>query len=345
MISFLPRIAVTTGDCAGIGPELVLHAFNSKQIAECANLSVYGNLNILKTVSLRSGISFNPQIRVVKSAEELKDGFQGHVLINSDTPDLTSIRPRTAQQSCGAAAAAWIETAVKDTISGKSDAVVTAPINKSAINMAGVNFPGHTEMLASLCHTEKPCMAFYSPGLIISLATIHTALSTVPTLLTPEHLLHVCKMTDGLCRQQGIQSPAIGILALNPHAGENGLFGNEELEIIIPLIAEARRQGINLSGPLVPDTAFTWLYPPVKPAPFDAYIAMYHDQALIPFKMAAFDKGVNITLGLPIIRTSPDHGTAYDLAWQGKASPGSFFQAIRMAARMAVSRKNEQEKN
>ena len=340
MISYLPRIAVTTGDCAGIGPELVLHALNSDLIAGCANLTVYGNLDILKAVSLQSNVNLNPDTRILKSIEELEEGFQGHVLIDTPASGLTDIRPGTAQQSCGAAAAEWIEMAVKDTVGKKSSAIVTAPINKKTLNMAGVTFPGHTEMLAALCHANNPCMAFYTPGLIISLATIHTALTNVPSLLNKSHLLHICRLTAELCRKHINKAPRIGMLALNPHAGENGLFGREEENILIPTISEARKQGIDVNGPLVPDTAFTWLYPPKNPAPFDAYIAMYHDQALIPFKMAAFDKGVNVTLGLPIVRTSPDHGTAFDRAWQGTASPNSFFEAIKLAVRMVDSKES-----
>ena len=333
-----PRIAVTTGDCAGIGPELVLYALNSKQIAENATLTVYGNLNILHRVSQQSGIRFNTETQILSSIVELDPDGKRNVLINTESADLENIKPALSQKVCGTYVARWIEMAVADTLAGRSDAIVTAPINKSSINMAGVNFPGHTEMLASLCKTRDPCMAFYTPGFIVSLATIHTALSNVPSLLKVDHLLNICRLTHQLCLQQGITNPRIGMLALNPHAGENGLFGTEEKTILTPAIKAARNKGINIDGPLVPDTAFTWLYPPRKPAPFDAYVAMYHDQALIPFKMAVFDKGVNITLGLPIIRTSPDHGTAFDLAWQGKASPNSFFEAIRLAAQMVASK-------
>jgi 4-hydroxythreonine-4-phosphate dehydrogenase len=189
-------------------------------------------------------------------------------------------------------------------------------------------------MLASLCGCDDPCMSFFTPGLIISLVTTHTPINRVSALLSIDKLIRVIKLTNEACLKQGIENPHIGLLALNPHAGENSLFGEEELQIIEPAIQQARKEGLKISGPLVPDTAFVWLYPPKKKAPFDAYIAMYHDQALIPFKMAAFDKGVNVTLGLPMVRTSPDHGTAFDLAWQGRASPNSFFEAIRLAARM-----------
>lgn len=340
MIYPKPRLAVTTGDCAGIGPELVLRALNSKQVAERASLTIHGNLNILKRVSRQSGISFDPKIQIINTLDDPRVDTQKNVIINTESAELEKIRPSRSQKICGTMAARWIEMAVADTLADRSDAVVTAPINKNSFSMAGVKFPGHTEMLASLCDSTTPCMAFYTPGFIVSLVTIHTAISNVPAMLKIDHLLNICRLTHQLCLRQGVEKPNIGMLALNPHAGENGLFGTEEKNILTPAIAAARDQGLNIEGPLVPDTAFTWLYPPRQPAPFDAYVAMYHDQALIPFKMAAFDTGVNITLGLPIIRTSPDHGTAFDLAWRGKASPNSFFAAIRLAAKMAAGAKS-----
>ena len=163
---------------------------------------------------------------------------------------------------------------------------------------------------------------------------VSRAVSDVPGLLSLPSLTRTIRLTHEACLRFGVPRPRLGVLALNPHAGEHGLFGKEEDAVIRPAIALARESGIDASGPLVPDTAFTWLVPG-NPAPFDAYVAMYHDQALIPFKMVAFDTGVNVTLGLPLVRTSPDHGTAFDLAWQGKASPASLFSAIRLAADMA----------
>ena len=235
----------------------------------------------------------------------------------------------------------WICAAVRDIQAGMADALVTAPVNKEALHLAGVNFPGHTELLAHLTATPAPCMAFYSPGLVVSLATIHEALADVPRLLSIPSLLRVIRLTHTAGRGFGVDAPRIGVLALNPHAGEHGLFGDEEAKIIIPAIKQAKAEGIAASGPLVPDTAFTWLGKRPATPPFDAYVAMYHDQGLIPFKMVAFDTGVNVTLGLPVIRTSPDHGTAFDLAWQGKASPASLFSAITLAARMARTKKGE----
>jgi 4-hydroxythreonine-4-phosphate dehydrogenase len=181
---------------------------------------------------------------------------------------------------------------------------------------------------------------FWSPNLIVSLATIHHPLSEISGLLSRERILAAIRLTAAALRASGVARPRIGVLALNPHGGEQGLFGHEEASLILPAIRAAQAEGVDAAGPLVPDTAFLWLTPSSAPMPppYDAYVAMYHDQGLIPFKMAAFDQGVNVTLGLPIIRTSPDHGTAFDLAWQGRASAGSFLAAIRCALRLAIGR-------
>jgi len=335
MTCFKPRIAISTGDCAGIGPELVLRALNSPDLKATADLIVYGSRSVLQRVSTACGIPFPSDMHVVQSLQETPASLNGPLLVNIDSQALQSIKPGVVQAACGLAAANWITTAAKDVIEHRADALVTAPINKESFNKAGISFSGHTEMLAALCGVTDPCMAFFTPGLIVALATIHIAIADVPAALNRDRLVAIAKLIQRTCIDQGIKQPKLGILALNPHAGEGGLFGDEELHIIQPAIDDIRRAGININGPLVPDTAFKWLSSRMPQSPFDAYIAMYHDQALIPFKIAAFDKGVNVTLGLPIIRTSPDHGTAFNLAWQGKASPNSFFEAIHLALKMS----------
>ena len=337
MFSARPRVALTLGDCAGIGPELVLHALASSDLSAVCQLCVYGNRHLLVRVSAASGLPLpEPLVELPpgRIAEATRDR---HVLLNFPFEAAETLVPGTLQAACGTMAYTWICAAVRDIQAGFADALVTAPVNKEALRLAGVNFPGHTEILAHLTATPGPCMAFYSPGLVVSLATIHEALADVPRLLTVPSLLRTLELTHAACRAFGVAAPRIGVLALNPHAGEHGLFGNEEANVIVPAINRAKAEGIAAEGPLVPDTAFTWLGRQPRPAtpPFDAYVAMYHDQGLIPFKMVAFDTGVNVTLGLPVIRTSPDHGTAFDLAWQGQASPASLFSAITLAARMA----------
>ncbi len=340
MPKHLPHMALTSGDAAGIGPELALRAMSNPDVASLCRLLVYGNLALMRRVAESSGLRLPPDLTVIPGTKWPSEHLPatGPILIDTTFEESASLRPGMVNPACGALAFAWISMAVRDIRAGLADALVTAPINKEALHDAGIPFPGHTEMLASLTGSpEAPCMAFYSPELFVSLATIHTPIAKVPALLDAAALARVISLTEETCERLRGRRPRIGVLALNPHAGENGLFGSEEQEAIMPAIRAAQIAGINAEGPLVPDTAFTWLCSD-KPAPFDAYVAMYHDQGLIPFKMRAFDTGVNVTLGLPIIRTSPDHGTAFDLAWQGKASPASLYGAIKLAARLVKSR-------
>ncbi len=332
-----PRLAVTLGDCAGIGPELVLHALASADLDAVCQIIVYGSLQVLRRVAVATGQSIPDSLLVLPHSRGFTTPLphDRHILFDFPFTEAAMLMPGAVQAVCGARAYDWICAAVRDIRNGLADALVTAPINKEALHLAGIDFPGHTEILARLTQTPDPCMAFYSPGLVVSLATIHEPLSRVPGLLSVEKLLRTLRLTHAACQGYGIPTPRLGVLALNPHAGENGLFGQEEKTLIQPAIEIVKAEGILASGPLVPDTAFTWLLARPSAAPFDAYIAMYHDQGLIPFKMVAFDTGVNVTLGLPIVRTSPDHGTAFDVAWQGKASPSSLFSAIILAARMA----------
>ncbi len=337
----LPSLALTSGDCAGIGPELALRAMSSPDVSALCRLLVYGSLTLIRRVSEASGLRLPPNLTVIPARQwpsaYLPD--TGPILIDTPFKEAATLRPGIVSPACGERAFEWIGLAVRDMRDGLADALVTAPINKEALHGAGVPFPGHTEMLAELTGSaEPPCMAFYAPELFVSLATIHTPVAKVPGLLDNAALQRIIALTAAACERLRGKKPRIGVLALNPHAGENGLFGSEEQEVIIPAIRAARQEGADAEGPLVPDTAFTWLFSG-KTQPFDAYVAMYHDQGLIPFKMKAFDTGVNLTLGLPIIRTSPDHGTAFDLAWRGKASPASLFSAIRLAVRLVKARK------
>lgn len=334
MSSVRPRLALTLGDCSGIGPELTLRALASEEVSAQSQLCVYGNRRLLERVSRASGVGFPDDVLCVTPDRLAAAPREPHLLLDFPFPDADAVVPGAIQAACGAKAYAWIRAAVADIRAGHADALVTAPINKEALHLAGVDFPGHTEILADLTDARDPCMAFYSPALVVSLATIHEALADVPRLITVDALARTIRLTHEACTGFGIARPRIGVLALNPHAGEHGLFGKEEGTVIAPAIVRAVSSGIDAHGPLVPDTSFTWLARPGAKPPFDAYVAMYHDQGLIPFKAVAFDTGVNVTLGLPIIRTSPDHGTAFDLAWKGAASPDSLFSAIALAARM-----------
>jgi 4-hydroxythreonine-4-phosphate dehydrogenase len=335
-----PRLALTLGDCAGVGPELALRALTDPGLAEVCRLCVYGNLPLLGRVARAARLRLPDGLVVRPYQSQAPDlpSAAGHVLFDFPFDEAEHLVPGRVQAACGRQAHTFICAAVRDIQAGRADALVTAPINKEALHAAGVDFPGHTELLAHLTGGAAPVMAFHSERLFIALATIHEALRDVPRLLSVPSLLHTLRLTAAACEGFGLAQPRIGVLALNPHAGENGLFGTEERDVILPAVEAARAEGLRVSGPLVPDTAFTWLAAG-RPPPYSAYLAMYHDQGLIPFKMAAFDTGVNVTLGLPIIRTSPDHGTAFDLAWKGEASPTSLACAIRLAARMAGNRR------
>ena len=235
------------------------------------------------------------------------------------------------QAECGAAAYEYIKRAVEAAQSEKTCAVVTGPIHKEALQLAGVPFHGHTEMLAALTNTTDYCMMMASQEINVCLVTTHAALSDVPGQIREDRILKVIEMASAAVSQKGGGAPHLTVCGLNPHAGEHGLFGDEEDRIIIPAVERARACGFNVEGPLPPDTAFV----PSCRERTDAYIVMYHDQGLIPFKMLAFDSGVNVTLGLPIVRTSVDHGTAFDIARQGVVSPTSVIEAVKMAAALS----------
>jgi len=310
-----PRIALTMGDPAGIGPELCLQTLADTSSGEVSEVVVYGSTVCLERVARTCG---------------LRPPAPDEVVDCVDTP-MDAITPGEVQAECGRAAHDAIVAAVKDALAGKVDAVVTAPIHKESLQLAGVPYPGHTELLKDLTGAHRVCMMMASERITVALATTHIALADVPSTLTPERLRDTIELTADAMRRIGKAEPRLTVCALNPHAGEHGLFGREESELIEPVMASFKDSGILFTGPLPPDTAFI---EKVRQQT-DAYICMYHDQALIPFKMLAFDVGVNISLGLPIVRTSVDHGTAFGIAWQGTASPTSMREAIRWAVRLA----------
>jgi len=321
--SLRQKIALTMGDPAGIGPELVLRAVTDKGLLKGAEPIIYGDRGVFEIVAERLGLSMpGPDI--------LKD------IISMDTAGLC---PGRASKEGGRAMITCIERAVKDALAGKVSAVVTAPINKETAHLAGFSFPGHTEFIAHLCGAAPPIMMLCGPGpsdLKVALVTTHVSMRELPGLITKERVFYTLKVTaDSLRTRFGIENPSIAVAGLNPHAGEGGIFGNEEEEIISPAIERARAEGFNVKGPVPPDTVF---YRAVRKKEFNAVVCMYHDQGLGPLKLLHFDDGINVTLGLPVIRTSPDHGTAYDIAWQGKANPLSLISAMEMAAMMVGNR-------
>jgi 4-hydroxythreonine-4-phosphate dehydrogenase len=324
----MKKLAITMGDPGGIGPEIVIRAIASEDIRGLCSAVVIGDRCVMEEamrlvdLPLRLKIIANPG----------KSDPSTDVIELMDICALREFEKGRPTAEGGRACAAYIKTAVKLALDGKVDGIVTAPISKEALKIAGMKWPGHTEMLAELTGTADCAMVIAGGPLRVILVTIHTALKNVPALVTKEKVLRTVRLAARACRMLGLEKSRIGVAGLNPHAGEAGIFGDEEVRAISPAVEEARRSGIPVSGPFPPDTIFHRAYR----GDFDMVVCMYHDQGLIPLKMIAFDKGVNITVGLPFIRTSPDHGTAYDIAWQGVANPSSMIEAIRLASGMSV---------
>lgn len=311
-----PTIAITMGDPTGVGPEVVLKAVADKNIRRLCNPVIFGDEAVLKHISAKCKLK-NANCKI----------------INLSHLNLKKLKPGKPDKACARAMMTYIREAARMAMSGDADAVVTGPISKEAINKAGYDFHGHTEFLAHLTSAKDFRMMLAGSSLKVILVTIHESIKDVPKLLTKGNVFKTIKITNDVFKKYfGLKNPRIAVAALNPHAGEAGLFGEEEKRIILPAIKKARRLGINASDPLPPDTLF---YRAVKNKEFDAVVCMYHDQGLIPLKLLHFEDGVNVTLGLPIIRTSVDHGTGYDIAWKGIASPSSMKAAIEMAVEMA----------
>jgi len=325
-------LAISMGEPAGIGPDLILRVFALRQQLDLPPFAVYGSRSFLEARARRLGLDLafatvEPKQAAAAFATALPVvEIEGLV---SDAPGHPS--PLSARLVIEA-----IARAVDDTLHGHCRALVTAPIHKAALTMAGFQHPGHTEYLAALCARSGPpplpVMMLAHEDLRAVPLTIHVPLEAVPDLVTPQLVLETVRIVErDLRRRFGIDRPSIGVCGLNPHAGESGTIGRQELEIIGPALTTLAHEGIAVEGPLPADTLF---YPPHWRR-YDAVIAMYHDQALIPIKTVAFEDAVNITLGLPVVRTSPDHGTAFDLAGTGQGSHASLVAAIRLASRMA----------
>ena len=328
MDTSLPRIAITMGDPAGVGPELCLRALAERSVhAQCVPI-VIGDAAVLRRCAEETGLPAPP---LIISDHELPHAHAPAVL-DLGAIALGDFLPGTISAATGRASFAYVERAIDAALAGHVAAMTTAPLNKEALHLAGIHFPGHTEILATRTRATRSCMMQYSEEITCTFVTVHVGYREVPALLTRERILEVIELTtEGLRRILG-RAPKIVVCGLNPHAGEHGLFGEREEERIIqPAIEAARALGHQVEGPIPPDTAFL----PARRRETDAFVCMYHDQGHIPLKALAFDSAVNTTLGLPIIRTSVDHGTALDLAWQGKANPGSLFAALQLAARLA----------
>jgi len=317
------------GDPAGIGPEVILKAFQYGEIQKLCLPIVIGDRVVMKEAARLLDLSID--LHIIRTPGEARSTPGSLDLIDMTTiNEFTKGRPTAGG---GRASAVYIRKAVELNVNKQVDAMVTAPISKEALKMAGMKWPGHTEMIAELTGTRDYAMMLVGGPLRVILATIHTALRNVPDMIKKDSVLKTIRLARRACSMLGIKAPRIAVAGLNPHAGEAGIFGDEEIREIVPAIEAARREGIEATGPFPPDTIFHKAYK----GQVDIVVCMYHDQGLVPLKMIAFEKGVNVTVGLPIIRTSPDHGTAYDIAWSGKADPSSIIEAVKLAALMGLA--------
>ena len=328
-----PVLGLTMGDPAGIGPEICLRALRAPAVLKFAIPVLFGDAAVLERVARATGVP-PAKCRTISIAE-LADlsHIKQPLIVDCAAINGAKVTPGKISAACGRASYQYIEQAIRAAQAGRIGGVVTAPIHKESLNRAGVSFPGHTEIFTALTGARRSCMLLYSDKLAVSMATTHVGYAEVPRKLSVQRVLDVIELTAVAMRRLRRWEPRLGVCGLNPHAGEHGLFGQHEEEAVIePAVTQACRKGMRVTGPLVPDAAFT----AAQRGKYDAIVTLYHDQGHIPFKMLAFDTGVNITLGLPIVRTSVDHGTAFDIAWQGKADATSLFAAIRVAARLCA---------
>jgi 4-hydroxythreonine-4-phosphate dehydrogenase len=329
----LPRIAITMGDPAGVGPELCLRLLADERVRAFCTPIVVGDAGVLNRVAKQLGWPAPPLALDEVEWAHFGDGCDEPFVLDLHAIDADAVEPGKVSAACGAAAYRYFTFAIDQALRGFVDAIATAPINKESLHAAGFPFPGHTEILAARTNAERSCMMLTAPDITCSLVTVHVGYREVPALLTKERILDTIELTAAAMERIRGRKPKLLACGLNPHAGEHGLFGDREEErIIVPAIEAARAKGIDIDGPLPPDTAFL----PKYRRSCDAYVCMYHDQGLIPLKALAFEDAVNVTLGLPIVRTSVDHGTAFDIAWKGVADVSSLIHAVTLAAKLAV---------
>lgn len=337
-------IGITMGDPTGIGPEVIIKSLIDKNVTKEIIPVIFGDRGVLMRVAEDIGIKM--RFREISSLENVKDIEldSREVLVRSiSNLKMNRLRYGRPDRNCGRAMVNYIKEAVGECLKNNIHAIVTAPINKEIINEAGFRYSGHTDLIAELTGAKEFTAMFVSRHFKVSFATLHLPLKDVSLRITPQRIYRVGLMTWRALRQFfGVKNPKIGVCGLNPHSGEGGLFGDEEKDMIYPAIVSMRSIGMDVEGVLSPDSAFWKAYN----KEFDAIIAMYHDQGLIPIKLLDFDNAVNVTIGIPIIRTSPDHGTAYDIAGKGIANPSSMKSAIELARQMYLAkRKIEIEKS
>ena len=341
----LPRIALTLGDVAGIGPEVVARALLDERLTACCRPFVVGHPEVLRRALtlIKSDIVVREVSSLPPGGGEAKN-LKSIDCWNPSAGDAAAVPIGRIDPRAGRAAYDYLVAATRAALRGEIDAITTAPLNKAALHAAGLNSPGHTEILAEECGVREFAMMLDLPpgeplrgpfGLGVAHVTLHTSIKSVPGLLTTPHIEETVHLIDRFLKRVGCESPRIGVCALNPHAGEEGLFGAEEATLIAPAVEAACRTGVLATGPIPADA----LLRRAVHGEFDGVAAMYHDQGHIALKLIGFERAVNVTLGLPIIRTSPSHGTAFDIAWQGHARADGFIEAVRTAAMLATNRK------
>jgi 4-hydroxythreonine-4-phosphate dehydrogenase len=332
-----PLVALTMGDVAGVGPELIARAWADGPLRGLARPFVVGDSATLRRAVALLGM--DATVRTIDGPEEAEPTDRVIPCLDATDQDLSDVRPGRVDARAGRASADFLIAAIDLAMAGRADAIVTLPLQKESLHEAGVPHPGHTEILAERCRAPEHAMMLYleapegapRPGLGVVHATLHVPLRKVFDLLTVDTVEAKIRLADEALRPlTGGRAPRVAVAGLNPHAGENGLFGDEERTIIGPAVARCLASGVDVTGPVAADTLFAR----ALAGEFDAVVAMYHDQGHVAIKTIGFDRAVNVTLGLPIVRTSVAHGTAFDIAWQGKAGTGSLVEAARVAARI-----------
>ena len=323
-------IAVTMGDAAGISPEIILKAFLNHEMKDVPAVVIGCHQTLLKAQQYHELLSLDFKVIEDPQDAKFKAGRINIIDIPLENPD--ELKFGEVQAQCGNAAYQCIKKIVQLSVEGKITSLATAPLNKESLHAAGHIYPGHTELLAELTNTEDYSMLLYSPNLKVIHVSTHISLRTFLDTLNKKRVERVINIANDFLQMAGYEKPNIAVAGVNPHAGENGLFGIEEIEILDPVIKKCQAEGIKVDGPIAPDTVFLRAFN----GEFDLVVAMYHDQGHIPLKLIGFYDGINISAGLPFIRTSVDHGTAFDIAWKGVAKEESLVKAILLASELST---------
>jgi 4-hydroxythreonine-4-phosphate dehydrogenase len=326
-----PILGITMGDAAGVGPEIIDKALAKKEFYDIARPIVIGDASVIEDALKVAKVKVD--INSVKDISEAKYEHGTIEVIDLKNIQLSELKMGQVQAMAGKASVKYVEKAVEMALENKIDAIVTAPLNKEAMNLAGYDYAGHTEILAHLTKTKDYAMMLVAGQLRVIHVTTHVSMRDACELIKKDRVLTTIRLTDEVTKKMGVEAPKIAVSGFNPHAGESGLFGNEEIEEITPAIESAKKNNMNVIGPMPPDTVFLR----ASRGEYDAVVAMYHDQGHIPVKMLGFESGINVTIGLPIIRTSVDHGTAYRRAGLrlGTGDPTSLEEAMKLAVQMA----------